>query len=361
MPAWHVCCTENGDAGPVRGGGDRSESSHLGVLRGITRAISGKGLGGVTQTEEHETIRQTKRIQSQLAASSAASRAFGGPSDPSGIARAIYNTLAGLLEAPICFLALYDRAAQNVEIVWQLHYGLELPGGSFPLGNGFTSRVIRTRQPLLIRRWRAEGPPVQVQYATDEPALPESSITAPILFGDHVLGVVSLQDYRPEAFDEDDLALLQAIANGAAPALGVWAASERRTGNPAWPEPQAGGIRNNISDARLVVDDHGKIVRLNTAARLLLCSNGASIILGQPLDLISDDLCPLGQARLAEKLGPMVADLNKGRNPPDVDVELGGEQRRTFNIRGTTLRTGGGAPLGGVIVFQEIERPKLRA
>ena len=308
----------------------------------------------MTQSEECEAIRKTHRIQSQLAASSAASRAFAGPSDPGGMARAIYTALAEVLEAPIYFLALYDWAAQNVEIVWQLHCGLELPGGSFPLGNGFTSWVIRNRQPLLIRRWREEGPPVQVQYATDKPGLPESSITAPVLFGHDVLGVVSLQDYRPAAFNEDDLALLQAIANQAAPALAVWASSEGRTHNLPWLAPKVGGIHNNMVDARLVFDEQGKIVGLNTAARRLFCSDGASVILGRPLNLVSDDSCPLGKPRLAEKLGPMVADLNKGHTPPDVDVELGDEPRRTVNIRGTSLRTRGGAPAGGVIVFREV-------
>src|SRR6266436_3740805 len=72
---------------------------------------------------------------------------------------------------------------------------------------------IRSRQPQLLRHWSTDGPRVQVQYATDRPGLPESGITVPVVFGEQVVGVLAIQSYEPEAYDEDDLALVQSIAD----------------------------------------------------------------------------------------------------------------------------------------------------
>src|SRR5918912_2568402 len=81
--------------------------------------------------------------------------------------RLVADELSRALDTTICFFGLYDAATEWVEVVWQIHDGVELPGGRFPLGSGFTSQVIRERRPRLIRDWAAEGPPGQLQYATD--------------------------------------------------------------------------------------------------------------------------------------------------------------------------------------------------
>src|SRR5215216_5523834 len=82
------------------------------------------------------------------------------------LCRLLHQAVARHMEATIFFLGLYDPASETVEVVWQIENGRELPGGSFPLGKGFTSDVLRTGQARLIKQWSREGPRVQVQYAT---------------------------------------------------------------------------------------------------------------------------------------------------------------------------------------------------
>src|ERR1700686_656952 len=117
------------------------------------------------------------------------------PLDLLELFRATRRETSRALGAQTFFLGLYDTESQTVEIVRQFDSGVELAGGIFPLGSGLTSQVIRTRQSQLICRWSREGPPVQLQYATDTPGLPESAITAPLLIGDRVLGVISTYSY----------------------------------------------------------------------------------------------------------------------------------------------------------------------
>src|SRR4030095_15073916 len=90
------------------------------------------------------------------------------------ILRSIHAELSVVREVPICFFGRFDPVTQTVDVIWQVHEGIEHPGGRFPLGGGLTRQVIRDRQPRLIRHWSREGPPVQVQYAAEPPDLPES-------------------------------------------------------------------------------------------------------------------------------------------------------------------------------------------
>src|SRR5205823_3190515 len=119
-----------------------------------------------------------------------------------------------VMDATVFLFALYDAASETVQVVRQMDRGVEHSGGSFPLGKGFTSEVIRSGAPRLVRRWSAEGPPVRLLYGTESGDLvtPQSGVVVPILSGDRVLGVLSAQSYRPEAYDDADLLSLSAIA-----------------------------------------------------------------------------------------------------------------------------------------------------
>src|SRR2546423_10032335 len=118
------------------------------------------------------------------------------------------------MDATVFLFALYDEASATVQVVRQMDRGVEFPGGTFPLGKGFTSEVIRTGEPRLVRRWSAEGPAVHLIYGTEagELVTPQSGVVVPILSGDRVLGVLSAQSYRPDAYEDADLLSLGAIA-----------------------------------------------------------------------------------------------------------------------------------------------------
>jgi len=45
--------------------------------------------------------------------------------------------------------------------------GVEYPGGTFPLGKGSRARSFERQRPGSLRRWAAEGPPVQLIYGTE--------------------------------------------------------------------------------------------------------------------------------------------------------------------------------------------------
>jgi len=109
-------------------------------------------------------------------------------------------------------VALYDADSQLIEVPY-MDEGDEISSiPPFPLGQGLTSIVIRTQQPLMIvedtlNRTRALGAIV----TNDRYAL--SWLGVPMQVGGEIVGAIVVQDTEQEhRFDEDDLRLVTALA-----------------------------------------------------------------------------------------------------------------------------------------------------
>jgi hypothetical protein len=69
------------------------------------------------------------------------------------------------MDATVFLFALYDEVSQTVHVVRQMDRGEEHDGGSFPLGKGFTSEVIRLGAPRIVQ-WSGEAP-IRLLYGTE--------------------------------------------------------------------------------------------------------------------------------------------------------------------------------------------------
>jgi two-component system, OmpR family, phosphate regulon sensor histidine kinase PhoR len=275
---------------------------------------------------------------------------------PGALYHTLYEQTSKVVDSTGFLVGLYDEAVQTVTIVYQVDTGVELPGGSFPLGSGFTSQVIRTHQPSLIRRWSMEGPRVRIQYATDQKGLPESGITVPLLLGARVVGVLSVQSYIEERYDETDLLRMQVIAGQAAIAIDRLQSGSAQNGQLPKRVSELETIIAGMSEALLIVDARGAITRLNRVARDLLCpENGTGeIVLGQPLDTERWGQWALGPRSVAEALRPLIEALRRGEALNDLEIEVHSGGRRTFSFSCATLRDAAGDLTGGVIVFRDV-------
>jgi signal transduction histidine kinase len=271
--------------------------------------------------------------------------------------RAVYDETAREMDATVFLFAVYDQASETVHVVRQMDRGVEHPGGSFPLGKGFTSEVIRSAAPKLIRRWHADGPPVRLLYGTEAEKLvtPQSAAVVPILSGARVLGVLSAQSYKPEAYGEADLARLSQIAAQAAGVIERLRTTERMALEHERRALELEAILATMTDALIIVDGRGAIVQLNRAARELLRLDSASLVLGQPLEEQRLGQWPATAREIAAALVPVVEALQAGTNVPERDIELRSEQLRVLSVGASVLR---GAAQGGVIVFRDITRQR---
>jgi class 3 adenylate cyclase/PAS domain-containing protein len=297
-----------------------------------------------------------QRHRTPMAALEAISRGIAIAPDLNQLCRLVQGELATVLESSAFYLGLYNAESESVEVVMQFEAGVELPGGVVPIGSGLMGQVIRKREPRLIRRWSVEGPRVQVQYATGVPGLPESAITVPLLVGNRVVGVLGVQSVEPNAFDEDDMALLEAVGGLVAAGIESLRHSSKLDVQLLQRISELEAILTNMAEGLLIVDDLGRVIRLNPAARhLLSVDENSSIIVGE---LLSDTELERGAASgdqairaVANALRTLVSALQHAESVRDLEVELG--ESRVLSFTSAPIQIAGRLA-GGVIVFRDV-------
>ncbi len=91
--------------------------------------------------------------------------------------------------------------------------------GRYPI-RGFRTQIVQTRQPVLVNTNVAEQAARLGQHTIPGTITPKSWLGVPMIVGDQVTGILSLQNVdRENAFDESDVRLLQTLAASMSVAL----------------------------------------------------------------------------------------------------------------------------------------------
>jgi len=120
-----------------------------------------------------------------------------------------------IFNAEIADILLYDPKSGMVHLTYSYSGGYfdDEPPWELREG-GLTSKIIVTHQPLLLRsahEMDENGAAAYVTAPTDTEDV-QSYLGVPIMIGDKVLGVVDVQSIRLNAFDENNLRLLQTLS-----------------------------------------------------------------------------------------------------------------------------------------------------
>ena len=108
-------------------------------------------------------------------------------------------------------IALYDAASETIRIPYLHEEGVLLEIPAFPMGEGLTSIVLRTRKPLLMSENVEEQSNALGAKVAGPPAL--SWLGVPMLYAGEVIGAIIVQDIHQEGrFDENDQTLLSTLA-----------------------------------------------------------------------------------------------------------------------------------------------------
>ena len=122
--------------------------------------------------------------------------------------------------AQVVMISTYDPQTDSVEHRYAIERGERVYApGHFPPG-GFRAKVIQTQQPVLVNTNVAEEAARLGQPTLPGTITPKSWLGVPMLVGDQVTGILSLQNVEEEnAFDESDVRLLQTFAASMSVAL----------------------------------------------------------------------------------------------------------------------------------------------
>ena len=135
---------------------------------------------------------------------------------PDALYRTIYEQTSRVLETTGFFISLYDAEEDRATVVFYADRGeIERPGVTY---RGTESRAIREARPIREDALHPDRAVMLLGPESDE-EITRSVIAAPMMREDEVVGVISAQSYRSEAYSDGDLELLHGVAGLAAVAV----------------------------------------------------------------------------------------------------------------------------------------------
>jgi GAF domain-containing protein/CheY-like chemotaxis protein/HPt (histidine-containing phosphotransfer) domain-containing protein len=225
--------------------------------------------------ENARLFEETRQRAGELAIVNSIGQALAEQLDLDPLIERLGDQLQSLFGADIVYVALHDRATDLIEFAYYIEGGRRGGPNAQPLrfGQGLTSRIIRSREPLLLNQIESfEG--VEI---VGTPAL--SYLGVPILVESRAIGVISIQSTkRAGQFGEDDTRLLSTIAAN----VGVAIANARlyqETGRRANEMAALAELGREIGG---VLDLNAVLERIAQRARSLLETGTSAVFLEQP-------------------------------------------------------------------------------
>ena len=188
--------------------------SDLRLLTTITNSMSVALENARLFDETTLLLAESKQRAAELSTVNSIGKALASQLNANELIGMVGNQLKDLFNANIVYLALLNQKDNIIYFPYQ--YGDNM--APMKLGEGLTSKIILTGEPLLINKDVAE---LTEQLGIQKIGLPSASyLGVPIPVGDENLGVLSVQSTELEnRFNENDLRLLSTIASSVGVAL----------------------------------------------------------------------------------------------------------------------------------------------
>jgi PAS domain S-box-containing protein len=172
--------------------------------------------------ETQRLLKETEQRNAELAIINSVQAGLAQKLDFQEIIDLVGGKIEKIFNADTVSVGMYDAERDRVFHTYYADRGqlMRLPAGPAPRPS-LTAVTVDTRRPLLIGT-SEEGirlGAVRISRAGEQEDQNEAFLGVPILAGEKVIGAASVQSYRPNAFNHDDLRLLQTLANSLSIAL----------------------------------------------------------------------------------------------------------------------------------------------
>ena len=183
--------------------------------------------------ENARLVDETRQRASELAIVNEVGQATGAQLDLERLIGLAGDKMSEAFNADIAYVALLDGATSVIEFPYYLENGVKEPQEPLTLGEGLTSRILTSREPLLLNR---ASDYEQIQREAVGTA-PRSYLGVPIIIGGEAIGVISVQSINDEGrFGEADVRLLATIGANIGSAIQnarLYSESQRRASEMA--------------------------------------------------------------------------------------------------------------------------------
>ncbi|QIG51979.1 response regulator [Nordella sp. HKS 07] len=157
--------------------------------------------------ESDQLLKAKDKRAQELASLVSLSEALTGSLSVAELTRTAGDKVREIFAAEVTEILLYDERSGMIHTPYSFYKDYQT-FESFPFGEGLTSQIIRTSQPLLYGSSEDSVGSI-VMNETDDT---ESYMGVPLIVNEKTLGVISVQSYQKNAFNEHHLRLLQILS-----------------------------------------------------------------------------------------------------------------------------------------------------
>jgi K+-sensing histidine kinase KdpD len=193
-------------------------SEHISLLSGVVNQVA--------ITIENARLYETSQARAeQLATLNEIGRSISTLLDLNGVLESAYHLLRHVLALDSFYIALYHPESQMISYPIVIDEGKKWSEEPFTLiPETLMAKTILTGEPYLVNRSSEEIARRQASLESqntlgDSSKVSASLMIAPLKFGGKVLGVISTQSYKLDAYTSDDLELLTGAATQVAIAI----------------------------------------------------------------------------------------------------------------------------------------------
>ena len=170
--------------------------------------------------ENTSLYEETQRRAERLTVVNRISSAAGSVLDLDDLLETVHREVTAIFKADAFFIALLEGDNETLDFRFQVDEGHRDPPVREPIGAGLTSHVVRTGKPLLVNDFELlneSSTITPLKWGTGK--VPTSWIGVPMLLGDQLIGVMSVQTYSAHHYDAEDMLLATTIADQVAVAV----------------------------------------------------------------------------------------------------------------------------------------------
>ena len=162
-------------------------------------------------------IEETRQRNAELAVVNEVGAALAEQLDFASVITAVGDRIRTIFQVSTGMIGLYDEPGRRIAFPYVIDGNEQGPAVDVAFGSGLSSTVIATRQPLRLNT--AEDALARGAIYAGPSTAEESWLGVPILAGDRVLGVITLERLEPYGFSDADERLLSTLASSMGQAL----------------------------------------------------------------------------------------------------------------------------------------------
>jgi len=163
--------------------------------------------------ETQRLFKAEQQRAAELAIINSVGEAMSRQLDMETMTRMLGDKVRDIFQVEVTSVFFYDPQKNLVRMVYSYDRGYVKLPPALPLGKGLSSKVIISRQPLVLGTSEEADAldSINIPNAAGDDELGQSWMGVPIIVGERVIGLVSVESYKKYAFDESSVRLLTTL------------------------------------------------------------------------------------------------------------------------------------------------------